>query len=65
MQRLDLFLIKLVFLDPSPDFAREVLRDDALLLQRPEALKNDTHGDDRAQNNGPHQQAARFNYLNH
>ena len=65
VQRLNLFLIELVFLDPAPNLAGEVLRDDALLLQRPESLKNDTHGDDRAQDNRQHQPAARFNYFNH
>ena len=65
VQRLDLLLVQLVLLHPSPDLARQVLGNDALLLQRPESLKNDAHRNNRAQDYRQHQPAAGFDYLNH
>ena len=65
VQRLNLLLIELVFPDPTPDLAGQVFRDDTFLLQGPESFKNDTHSDNRTQNNRQHQPAAGLNYLNH
>ena len=65
VQRLDLFLVQLVLLDPTPDLAGQVFGNHALLLQRPESLEDDTHCDNRAQDDRQHQPAAGFDYLNH
>ncbi len=65
VQRLDLLLIELILFHPAPDLAGEILGQHPLLLQRPEALQNDSHRKDRADDDGRHQVAAGFDYLNH
>jgi len=65
VQRLNLFLIELVAPDPTPDLTREILRDDTLLPQRPESLKNYSHRNNRAKDNRQHQPATGFDYFNH
>ena len=60
-----LALVERVFLYPAPHLAGQVLRNHALLLQRPEPLENYPHCDNCAKDDRRHQPAASFNDFNH
>src|SRR5690348_12738242 len=55
----------LVGLDELPDLLRQLARQHALVLQRPQALENDGRRDDRAEDDRPHQRAAGPHYFPH
>ena len=48
-----------------PDLVGELLRDDALLAQRPESLEGDGDGEDRAQDDRHHDDAAGLDDFEH
>jgi len=57
-ERLDVALVEGLGLDELPDPVGELARYDALALQSPEPLEHDRGGDDRAQDDRPHDRAA-------
>src|SRR5215472_13713045 len=65
LERRDHLVIDLVGLDELPDLLRQLARQHPLVLQGPQPLQDDGGRGDRAQNDRPHERAARPHYFPH
>src|SRR5271170_1788778 len=65
LERCDHLVVDLIGLDQLPHALRQLLRQHALVLQRPQPLEHDRRRGDGAQNDRPHQRAAGPYYFPH